>query len=425
MKLRIILILIIIITEIIKTLKLKLIDKQRQKPLPQEVSDVYDSERWNKFINYKSECRKVNNISRLIGLAITIFFILSPYYSFLEKTISNNPYIITVATLAISAVLDTLLELPFNYYLTFTVEEKYGLNKYSKKEFYKDMFLSLFGDLIMVLAIGLLIAFIGENLPKWTNNFSFTYPKALGLVALIFIALFIVVILVSLLSLFLFKIQYKFVELEEGELRNDILKLMDSSKKKVKKIEVYNESAKSTSKNAFLLKLFWYRQFGIADNFINENAHDELLAVLAHEVGHLKHKKNIYNYLKYSFILIFVLAFSYVIFKGNPLYFNFFNYVEKSFDLSTMNYALLITVVGTFLKPITSLISIYNKFVSRKEEYEADDNAVKEGYGQALIKTFKEMSSDELIDVNPHPLIEFLDYDHPGMYNRIKNIEKK
>ena len=82
-------------------------------------------------------------------------------------------------------------------------------------------------------------------------------------------------------------------------------------------------------------------------------------------------------------------------------------------------------IIMILMRPIIAAINIFNNYISRSEEYEADDNAVKEGYGQALITTFKQLSSDELIDVNPASLTEFLTYDHPGMYHRIAHIEQE
>ena len=100
-------------------------------------------------------------------------------------------------------------------------------------------------------------------------------------------------------------------------------------------------------------------------------------------------------------------------------------YVLKSFGLTHMNYDVIFTVLSYLCTPLFYLISFYMNYVSRREEYEADDQAVKNGYGKELIDTFKRLSSDELIDVYPADFIEFTSYDHPGMYHRIKHIEEK
>ena len=108
-----------------------------------------------------------------------------------------------------------------------------------------------------------------------------------------------------------------------------------------------------------------------------------------------------------------------------PFFNTLYHYILESFNIQTLNILLVGEVIAILLKPIMLLISIFTNYVSRIEEYEADDNAVKEGYGEALIRTFKTLSSDELVDVNPAPIIEFLEFDHPGMYNRIHHIHQK
>ena len=206
-------------------------------------------------------------------------------------------------------------------------------------------------------------------------------------------------------------------------MRDKIEVLQADSKKKVKKIYVYNESKKTSTKNAFLLKLFWHREFGIADNFINENAENELLAVLSHEIGHLKHKKNIFNFISYGIKVLLVVTVICIV--ANPEFILFINrWIRESFNITTNNYYLILVVFGYIIQPIGFLINIYESFRSRWEEYEADREAVANGYGKELINTFKTLSNDELINVNPHPFIEFTEYDHPGMYQRIKAINQ-
>ena len=198
--------------------------------------------------------------------------------------------------------------------------------------------------------------------------------------------------------------------------------MQEDSKKKVKKIYVYDESKKTTGKNAFLLKILWHREFGIADNFMNENDERELLAVLSHEIGHLKHKKNIWNYLDYAGVAIVFLIIVYVISNPDGILMCT-EWIRESFEIAVNNYYMIIMVFMAGIRPIMFLTGLFDNYVSKMEEYEADRVAIKYGYGKELVSTFKNMSADELIDVNPHPIIEIMEYDPPGMYNRIKAIE--
>ena len=226
------------------------------------------------------------------------------------------------------------------------------------------------------------------------------------------------------ISVLVMKTQYQFTDLDNSSLLDTINQLQSDAKKKVKHITVYNESSKSNSKNAFLLKLLWYREFSIADNFLNENDHREILAVFSHEIGHLKHKKDIYDYAKYLLLVVVVLLVVYLV-SNISIVKVFVGSINDVYGLNTNNYYLIMMIIGIYLKPAIFIIETASNYISRRNEYEADYNAIKNGYGKELIKTFKDLSSDELVDVYPDQLVEFLKYNHPGMYNRIKFILKK
>ena len=402
----------------------KIADKQRQKPLPEEVSDIYDKDRYQTYLNYVSDSKKLSNKHALITLIIDVIFIFSPIYTYIEVGCNSNPYLTYLALYSVLTVVSTITGTWYSYVDTFTIEEKYGRNKMDLKEFIKDTVLDNGFSIFLMIVLGEGIVFIGEHMAIWTNDFTIGLIGSILVCLGIFVAIFAFVQVMKFISYVVLKKQYDFTPLEEGDLKDKINKLQESSKKKVKYIYVYNESKKTTTKNAFLLKLFWHREFGIADNFMNENAEDELLAVLSHEIGHLKHKKNILNYLNYVGVgLIFVLT---AILLYNPsLCLTINAWIRDSFSITTNNYYLIMLVYMGLYTPISYLIGLFNTFRSRQEEYEADREAVKNGYGEPLIKLFKDLSRDELVNVNPHPFIEFTEYDHPGMYQRIKAIRRE
>lgn len=355
-------------------------------------------------------------------MAISTSLYLSGLYAHIER-LTGNPYLIFFLTQAVFWIISTAVDVIDDYHDKFVIDERYGLNKQDKKRFVKDKALDILQELVLLCGLGTLIVFIGEHMDQWTNGFSVTLGKAVLIALIIAAVIALFVVGVALLSLWVMKRQYTFTPLPDGPLRERIIQLQASSKKKVRIINVYDESKKSTSKNAFLLRFLWHREFGIADNFLNENAEDELLGVLSHEIGHLKHKKNFLNYLSYAFLaLLFVLAVMVIHRPGFVLCIN--TWIRDSFGITTNNYCLIITVYASILTPVGKAISIFRNYRSRQEEHEADREAIRNGYGEALIRTFKKLSSDELVNVNPHPLIEFLEYDHPGMYQRIKAIRE-
>lgn len=399
----------------------KLADKQRKKPLPEEVSDVYDRERYQTYLDYVSDSKKVKNKFTVISLITDIIIIFSPIYQYIDSFFNHNPYLSFLGIYGIIWLIGTIVGTWSSYEITFKIMEKYGLNKKDLKEFIKDEVLQNILEIILMVGLCEILTYIGEHMAVWTNNFSVGYGKSILICILIFAAIYAFICIAGLISYLVLKKQYTFTPLEEGDLRDKINKLQEDSKKKVKYIYVYNESKKTTTKNAFLLKLFWHREFGIADNFMNENAEDELLAVLSHEIGHLKHKKNILNFIAYGGIALGAVLV--VFLMVNPsiiLYIT--RWIRDSFNIVGNNYYLIIIVFEYIYKPLSYLAGLFVAYKSRWEEYEADREAVTNGYGEALIQLFKDLSRDELVNVNPHPFIEFTEYDHPGMYQRIRAI---
>lgn len=398
-------------------------NKHRKLPLPEEVADIFEGDRYNKYLSYVADKQKLNVIFLAIGLVIDIALLFSPIYGLFEKVCGQNVYLIFLLTFVVFWIIDTIKDTIAAYITTFKIEEKYGLNKKNMKEFGKDIILEQLLGIVVTVGLMMIVIFMGEHMDKWTNHFTVGYLVSF-LLCLAFAAVIgAFIVLATFFSYFILKKQYTFTPLEEGELRDSINRLQESSKKKVKQIYVYDESKKSTRKNAFLLKLFWHREFGIADNFITGNDERELLAVLSHEIGHLKHKKDIFNFISYAGpVIAFVIV---VLLIANPMPVLMFNaWVRESFGISVNNYYMWFLVISTVVTPVMSVIQIFSTYRIRREEYEADREAVANGYGDELIKTFKALSSDELINVNPHPLIEFLEYDHPGMYRRIKAIKE-
>lgn len=423
MSIKTLLIVMILLKLLYSTLLNYISYKHDQKKLPEEVAHIYDKERYETYLSYKKEYRKTSIFEAFLHLLTDIFIIYSPYYYWIEAFAGNNVYLICIVTILFTSLIGDLISIPFSYYETFYIEEKYGMNKKDFKEFIKDTIIDMILNFVGLTILISFIIFISEFLGKHVDFAHMTYLTSFMIMFIIFILFFAVVFFIQLLSLVMMKMQYKFTDLPDGELKDEILNLTKGCKKKIKRIMVYNESSKSNSKNAFLLKLPGYRIFGIADNFLEENSQRQLLAVLAHEVGHLKYKKGMLNYLQYLISFLFFLFFVWLLPNIHVLLLCVDN-IHASFNLTYLNYYLIIQCISVFVIPIVSLVSIFSNYVTRKEEYLADLNSVKCGYGLELIETFQKLSSDELINVNPSPIIEFLEYDHPGMYNRIKAIHQ-
>ena len=396
---------------------------QQKKPLPEPVADIYNRDRYSKFISREGEIRKLYFIYYIVNFIIDNCILFSPIFAAIERVTGGNVYFTVLITYFTYWLASEITELPYDYYFTFIIDEKYNLNRMTRKEFLKDELLSVVEDIVSSLGLAFLIAFCGEHMSRWTNGFTVGWRKTVLIGLGVYGALVVTVVIITLVQFFLWKKKYSFTPLPEGNLRDKIKALMVECKKKVSEIYVYDESKKSTEKNAFLLKLFWHREFGIADNFVNENDERELLAVLSHEIGHLKHKKDILDFIDWAIsIAVSVFLLSLLCNPSPALGIN--HWVRDSFQITQNNYYVLLSVYAGFMMPITFVTKRFSNYKSRRNEYEADMEAVKNGLGEELISTFSKMTSDELIDLNPHPLLEWLDYDHPGMYTRISYIRE-
>ena len=395
--------------------------KQQKKPLPSEVSGIYDSDRYSKFISHEGEIRKLYFIYRTVNYFIDTCILFSPVFAVIERLSGSNVYIAFILTYFVYWIAGEITDIPYSYYYNFVIDEKHGLNKLTRREFVKDELLSIAGDIVSSLALTFLIAFCGEHMSKWTNGFAVGWKKTVLIGLGVYGALIVVALGISLFHYFLMKKRYTFTPLPEGDLRDKITALLVSCKKKVSEIYIYDESKKSTEKNAFLLKLLWHREFGIADNFMNENDERELLAVLSHEIGHLKHRKDLLDIIDWTISIAVTAVLLTLLCNPTPAFW-INQWIRDSFQLTQNNYYVLLSVYAGFMAPITFVSKRFSNYKSRRNEYEADMEAVKNGLGEELITTFSKITSDELIDLNPHPVLEWLDFDHPGMYRRISYI---
>ena len=419
-----ILFLLILISDAYAVFSYIVTDRQQKKPIPDEVKYIYTPEKYKEFLSYEHDFRPLFIAKRIVNILLSAFIVYSPFFAWLEKVFGSNEYFLALAAALLVSFATLLFSLPRSYYGTFVIREKYGLNKKTKKEFWKDIFISELTSVLISSVLIIMAVFILKRIPGWTQSFGTSGMKIILLLFCILVVCFAAIYGLSVIAYLIQRKQYKFTELEDGELRNSILDLTGGSKKKIRRIEVYNESSKSTQKNAYMLKILWYRAFGIADNFINENSQRELLAVLAHEAGHLKHKNDILDFSKFISLLILFLCFAWMMMNPQvPA--GFVKGINDAFGLTVNQYYLIIEYFTSILGPLAGFAGVLSNYVSRRNEYEADFNAVKEGYGKELIDSFAKMGSDELIDVNPAPLIEFLEDDHPSIVNRIRRIREE
>ncbi len=389
---------------IVETLNVKHVKTE----LPKEFEDYYDAEKYKKAQNYLKENTRFGIITATITTPITLAFILIGGFNYVDQ-ISRGFQLSPIPTGLIFAgilmLASQILSIPFSVYSTFVIEEKYGFNLTTVKTFILD-----------ILKSWLLIALIGGIVFSIILWF---FAKAGDLA---WIYCWVVVVLVQLVLTFIAPVVImplfnKFFPLEDSELKTAIESYAKSQKFKLKGVFTMDASKRSSKSNAFFTGFGRLRRIVLFDTLIKKHTVDELVSVLAHEMGHYK-KKHILKSILLSIITTGLMFFILSLFINNEGLFSAFKMAHTSIYASLFFFAFLYT-------PINLLISIFSKILSRKHEYEADLYAsTTYGKSESMISALKKLTVDNLSNLTPHPLNVFLNYSHPPVLERIQAMRK-
>ncbi|MBR3247143.1 MAG: M48 family metallopeptidase [Clostridiales bacterium] len=375
-----------------------------KKELPDNVKDVYNEGEYKRFLSYREESRHLGLISSAINILITLLILILNIHAWLFGMISGlNVYVQYLIVVAIFTVLSMVIDLPFDYYDTFVIEEKYGLNKSTKMTFALDTIKETVLGTVISYALIVLIMVLFEKF----GNMAIIWCT----LAMIVIAVIIMLIIIPLMRIF-----NKFEPLEEGELKDKLLALCDKYGVRVKRIVVKDASRRTTTSNAFCTGIGNRKTISLDDNLVNAYSADEITAVFAHEFAHAKFR-HVIKSLPFSVLGILISFVSLAIVLNIPS-------LYTAFGFDGMNYYFAQMMSGVIIWPLSTAMGIVGNYISRKHEYQADAFAAKEGYGQVLISALKRLSKESLSGVNPHPAMVILNYSHPTLSQRIDAIRK-
>lgn len=396
---------------------------QRTKPLPPEVRDVYDAGRYRTYSRYVAQLERANLVHKVLSWVITVLLIYLVPFEGLSVALGNNPYAVAFMTSVVFWAARAVERFRHRYHVRFTIEERFGINRLTRRRFLLNFAANSVIGLLISSLFTEMVAFLGEHLYAWTNGYSVGVAGAVALAVVMLLAVASVSTIEQVVNYRIMRREYEFTPLPASPLRTRIEELLRGTRKRVRNIYVYDESSKSTKRNAFVLRMLFTRDIGIADNFLTGTSERGLISVILHEIGHLKHRVGWRDVAGYALGAVVVAVTVALVLDPSPVL-DITEWCRASFGLSEVNYALLVQLFGAFLEPVSALMDIFNNWRSRGDEYEADLEAVRQGYGEDLIATFKQLSADELVNVNPHPVVELLTYDHPGMYHRIRAIRR-
>ncbi|TMM31129.1 M48 family metallopeptidase [Polaribacter aestuariivivens] len=382
-------------------------EKHFDDKIPEKLADVYDAEEYKKSQAYKKTNAQFSNITSLFSFVLTLVFFFADGFKLVDdfaRSYSNNSIIIALIFFGVIMLGSDILTTPFSYYKTFVIEEKFGFNKSTKKTFWLD---KLKGWLITIIIGGSVLAIIIWFYEQTGKNF-WIYVWILMGVFSIFINLFYTKLIVPLFN--------KQTPLEDGELKFAIEKYAKKVGFKINNIFVIDGSKRSTKANAYFSGFGSQKRITLFDTLINDLETQEIVAVLAHEVGHYQKKHIIFNLIT-SLLLTGFTLFILSLFINSPLLSEALGVTIPSFHIGLIAFGILYT-------PISKITEIIMNFISRKFEYQADNFAKETFDAVPLINSLKKLSKNSLSNLTPHKLYEFVYYSHPTLLKRIENLEK-
>lgn len=376
--------------------------------LPEEFKGFYDAEKYKTSQEYLRENTKFEIVEKTIITPILIAFILFGGFNIIDRFARNFNFGAIVTGLIFAGILilaSQIINMPFSIYSTFVIEEKYGFNKTTIKTFILDILKSC----ILVAVIGSIILSIVLWFFEKTGSLAWLYCWIIITLLQIFLMFIAPVVIMPIFN--------KFSPLKEGELKKAISDFANSQDFKMKGVFTMDGSKRSTKSNAFFTGFGKFRRIVLFDTLIEKHTVDELVSVLAHEIGHYK-KRHVLKSIMISIFTTGLMLFILSLFINNKGLFDAFKMDETSI------YGGLI-FFGFLYAPIEMILGIFGNMRSRRQEYDADAFAV-ESYRkpESMISALKRLSVENLSNLTPHPLMVFFSYSHPPVLERIRSIRK-
>ena len=377
------------------------------KPLPNNVENIFSENEYSKSQKYKKVNFKFNLVSSVYSFSILFtvlyFGLLGSLDSYIRNVTFENEISLSLIFFASVFIISDTLKIPFQLYRVFVIEEQFGFNNTTLKTFIFDKLKSYFISLllIVILATPLLLFIIFFPSSFWI------YFWILISIFLIFINMFYTTLIVPIFN--------KLEVLGDGDLKKKLDNFSAKVKFPITNIFVINGSKRSKKANAFFSGFGRNKKVVLYDTLIKNHTADELVAVLAHEIGHYK-----LNHVKTNMV-ISIITTGFMLFILSNFIFN-----------SDISYALggnvsfrHLEIFAFFIiySPISSIISVLMNIKSRKNEYEADEYTVKNFRKGPMEDALRKLSKDNLTNMTPHPVYEFLNYSHPSISKRLKAID--
>lgn len=378
--------------------------RSANNPTPANVKDVYDAETYQRWKKYSGEKCRLQVLGSFISWAVTFALLLTNAHAAAAALAGGGIYVQMIAVLVFQALVETVFGAITGYVDTMVIEQKYGFNRSTIKTFVMDQLRNFLIEVLLSIVLMAVLAALHTALGDW-------------MILLFAAVVFGITLLISFLYPILSRMGNKFVPLEEGELKEKLTSLLTSHGYQVKAIEVMDASRRTTKSNAYFTGFGAMKTIVLYDNLLNTMSADEICAIFAHELGHGLHKDVPKQQVMNLGNLLILAVLSWLVVREPGLH--------QAFGFAGVNYGFAYILLGTaalsLVQPVTGmLMNAYSRFA----EFRADRQAVKEGYGPALISGLKKLGRDNFSHLAPSPLLVVLEYSHPPLSQRIAAVEK-
>lgn len=386
-------------------------DRSSKAPIPQELEGVYEEEQYQKSQEYQRVTGRFGNFTATFSFVLTIAALYFGWFGWLDgiiRSISPFDLLTTLIFFGIIFIGSDIISIPFSIYSTFVIEQKFGFNKTTVKTYLLD---KIKGYVLTIIVGGLLLAALLVLIAMMGKGFWIYF----WVIITAFILVLNVFYTTWILPLF-----NKLKPIQDGELKSAIEAFSQKVGFPLSNIFIMDGSKRSSKGNAFFSGLGKRKKVVLFDTLIEKHSTEELTAIFAHEVGHFK-KKHIVLSTVLSILQIGITLFllSRMIFESEVSY-------AMGGEVSTLHLNMLAFAI--LFSPLSHLLGIFMNMLSRKNEYEADEYAVKHYGDGPLIEGLKKMSSDHLSNLTPHPAYVFVHASHPPLLERVlamKSVAEK
>ena len=383
--------------------------QKHQHTVPAYFQDKISLDEYQKSIAYTREKARFGMIASWVEVPIFWSLLLSGFYGKLDAVVRSPGFGLVVTGLSYLAsvsVVFFLISLPFGLYSTFVIEQKYGFNRMTLKLWLLDLLKSI---LLSILIGGPVLAAVLWFMDHHLQGLWWLYVWILLSLVQIFIA--------AIFPVFLLPLFNKLTLLEDGHLKQQILALAQKINFRLSGIYTMDGSKRSAHSNAFFAGLGKLRRIVLFDTLMKSLTESELLAVLAHEMGH-NVKKHVRTGLLISSVISLAGLYVLSLLVIKPWFYEAFQFAQPSAHAALLIFMKTSGAFTFFLSPLSSILS-------RKHEYEADRFAAevmerREPMIQGLVK----LTRDNLSNLTPHPWYSFFYYSHPTVMERIRALEK-